>query len=93
LYFTVDVNGDALDDLGCVSGGASPNVTYYLHNGAGTPPDLLTSIVDGYGNSASPTYGSIVGSSNYTATATPSGPYKYVWAPIYIVKEGLKNWS
>jgi RHS repeat-associated protein len=49
-YVWMDANDDGLDDLGCSS---SSSVSYYLHNATF---DLATSFVDGYGNSASPTY-------------------------------------
>lgn len=80
-YFTFDANGDGLDDLGCFS---SSGLSYYAHNGAGTAADLLTSIADGFGNSASPSYASIV-QSNYTSGAGsyPDGAYL---KPIYVVK-------
>ena len=58
-YVTMDANGDGLDDLGCDSNTSPYPFTYRLHNGAGQPPDLLSSIKDGYGNSASPTYVSL----------------------------------
>jgi RHS repeat-associated protein len=50
-YVTMDANGQGMDDLGCW--GTTGGLTYYLHNGTS---DLATSFVDGYGNSASPTY-------------------------------------
>jgi RHS repeat-associated protein len=60
-YVWMDANGDGLDDFGCWSQ-TSGALTYYLHNGTS---DLATTIADGYGNSASPTYVSIA-QSNYT---------------------------
>jgi RHS repeat-associated protein len=56
-YFTFDANGDGLDDLGCWDETATSDpVSYYLHDGAGTPPDLLSAVTDGFGNFSKPTY-------------------------------------
>jgi YD repeat-containing protein len=82
-YFTTGINGDGLDDLGIWSGST---VTYRLHNGAGTPPDLATSIADGYGNSASATYVSLV-QNNYTLYADATYPDKNYLAPLYVVSQ------
>jgi YD repeat-containing protein len=85
-YFTFDANGDGLTDLGVWSTSTPYAVTYYLHNGAGQPPDLLSGISDGYGNSASPTYVSMVQShySNYTYSSAVY-PYRLYLAPFYVV--------
>jgi RHS repeat-associated protein len=87
-YVTMDANADGLDDLGCWSTSGSSPLTYYLHNGAGKPPDLLASITDGYGNSASPTYVSLA-ISNYTEHSGGDATYPYadVIAPFYAVSE------
>jgi RHS repeat-associated protein len=84
-FFVLDQNGDGLADLGEWS---TSSITYYLHNGAGTPPDLLTSVTDGYGNSASPSYVSIMQSnynyyfSPWTAPSYPEANYNH---PLYVV--------
>jgi RHS repeat-associated protein len=87
VYFTLDANGDGLDDLGYWTGS---DTYYYLHNGAGTPADLLTSVTDGFGNSASPTYVSLV-ENNYTKTGygTAAYPYQTFTAPMYVVSEAV----
>jgi len=67
-YLSLDTNGDGLDDLGVwvgANGTGSTSVTYHGHNGAGQPPDLLQSVTDGFGNSASAAYVSLA-QSNYT---------------------------
>jgi hypothetical protein len=84
-YIAFDANGDGLDDLGCVSTASGTNgFAYNLHNGVATPPDLLTSVMDGFGNSASPSYASIV-QSNYTGGSGtyPDVPYL---RPTYVAK-------
>jgi RHS repeat-associated protein len=78
-YNTFDANGDGLDDLGCSS---SSGFKYYLHNGAGTPPDLLSSVADGFGNSASPAYESIV-RGNYGSSGGTYPDVPYI-RPIYV---------
>jgi RHS repeat-associated protein len=79
----MDANGDGLDDLGCWSQTGSGGLTYYLHNGTS---DLATSFVDGYGNSASPTYVSIA-SSNYQQSSDATFPDQNYIGPMYVVSE------
>ncbi len=83
-YQPGDLNGDGEDDLECWSQAGSNPVSYYLHNGAGIPPDLVSSIADGYGNSVSPSYTSIA-QSNYQSTNDAIFPYKNYIGPLYVV--------
>jgi len=83
-YFTADANGDGLEDLGYISGST---IGYYPHNGAGQPPDLLTSITDGYGINYSPTYVSLLLGSYSSSTNATTYPEKDVHAPLYLVKQ------
>jgi YD repeat-containing protein len=84
FYCSFDIDGDGLDDLGYSNGALS----YYLHNGAGLSPDLVTTFSDGYGNSASPTYASIV-QSNYLPDqySNPTYPYANYLVPLYVVNK------
>jgi len=77
----IDVDGDGLEDLQCAS-------SYYVHNGAAQPPDLLHTISDGYGNSASPSYVSIV-QSNYAEHngGDAAYPYQDYVGPMYVVSQ------
>ena len=79
-----DQNGDGLDDLAYANSAASYAIEYGIHNGADTPPDLVSSIVDGYGNSASPTYASIA-QNYYSLYTTATYPYKNYIGPLYVV--------
>jgi RHS repeat-associated protein len=80
-YVTLDANGDGLDDLGCTSGGFK----YYPHNGAGTPPDLVSSTTDGYGNYFNPTYHPMsTGQCYYRDSAPPPYPTAAFLSPIYL---------
>lgn len=84
LYFTLpDPNGDGQDAFGYSTGSSA---YYYAHSGAGSPPDLLTSVTDGFGNSASPTYVSLV-QNNYSENGygTPTYPDEVWIAPMYVV--------
>jgi RHS repeat-associated protein len=88
-YFTLSPVGDGLDALGVwvgANGTGSTSVQYYAHNGAGQLPDLATSFTDGYGNSASPSYVSLV-RNNYTENGYGTATYPdEVWiAPMYVV--------
>jgi len=85
-YVTLNASGAALDDLGCTSRTAGTNgFVYYPHNGGGMPPDLLSSISDGYGNSASPIYVSTAQSNYSSGTGSyPDVPYTL---PIYVTSQ------
>jgi len=84
-YFTFDANGDGLDDLGYWTSSAT---YYYPHNGAGQPADLASSMTDGFGNSASPTYVSLV-QNNYTPSTDATYPYQNYVGPMYVVSEAV----
>jgi RHS repeat-associated protein len=85
-YFVIDANGDGQDGLGCWSQAGTHPVFYYPHNGAGIEPDLATSFVDGYGNSASPTYSSLAQSPNpYLNQHDAAYPYETYIGPLYVV--------
>jgi hypothetical protein len=82
----LDQNGDGLDDVAC-SCGTSGAIRYGLHNGSGQQPvDLLSNVTDGYGNSANPTYVSIVAGSYSQANPTypdpPTYPERYYTGPL-----------
>lgn len=84
-YVTLDVNADGLDDLGCWSQSGSSPLTYYLHNGAFTPPDLATSFVDGFRNSVTAKYASISQPSTaYNAWNDQVFPYQNWIGPYYV---------
>lgn len=89
IYVALDENGDGLDDLGVYTG---TGISYYLHAGAGQKPDLLSSVTDGYGNFAKPTYVSLLqgtGSTYTPGSGTPTGPIGYEWftGSLYVVKQ------
>lgn len=90
LYFAFDANGDGLDDLGVYASGGA--VSYYLHNGAQQMPDLLSSVTDGYGNFAKPTYvpfdGGYVGSN---VNSNAKYPYESYMGPLYVVATRTYN--
>ena len=89
VLFAFDANGDGLDDLGYVQG--STAVGYYLHSGVGQKPDLLSSVTDGYGNFAKPTYVSLAQGAGSTYTPGISfelhdhPDYKPYIDPLYVV--------
>jgi len=87
-YIIHNPTGDGLD--GIITEPLNPPYTYQyqLHNGGGQPPDLLLSITDGYGNQASPTYGSVAqGVNNYYFPSTASWPNAEYFGPLYVVKQ------
>ncbi len=91
LYFSFDADGDGLDDLGGWTVGASGPVTYYLHNGAGQKPDLMSSVTDGYGNSVSPAYVSLTQGVNgtYFETNDAQFPYRNYNGSIYLTRQAI----
>ena len=88
-YWGKDINGDGLDDLIYILPTATTvTLGSYLHSDRGQRPDLAISFADGYGNSASPTYVSLV-QNNYTPSAPGSGSggyYPYT-QPLYVASE------
>ena len=79
----VDADGDGLDDFGCLN---SSGITVYLHNAAGTRPDVLASVSDGLGNSTNASYTSIVRGS-YTNASDAAAGYKNYVGPLYVVSQ------
>jgi RHS repeat-associated protein len=94
-YFAFDADGDGLDDIACV-GTASPYaVSYYLHNGSGgiyltQQPDLLNSIVDGYGVSISPSYVS-TSQNNYVRGTGTQLPLVDSTDPVTVVAQFIAS--
>lgn len=87
LLFPLDIDGDGLDDLGIKPYGSGNSITYALHNAAGTPPDLVKSITDGYGVTIQPSYTSTA-QGNYTkSTGLASGAYKELDRPMIVVSQ------
>lgn len=83
-WAVTDKDGDGLHDLVFANSLASNAIYYGLHNGAAHPPDLMSSINDGYGNSITPSYTSIA-ESNYQRTLDASWPYEDYIGPLYVV--------
>lgn len=90
-WMAFDQNGDGLGDLAFVDTAASNAIKYGLHNGANTPADLATTIADGWGISASPTYVSIAQSSSYTKGSGATFPTMDFQGPIYVVNQATQS--
>ena len=87
-YVTMDANGDGLNDLGCWSQ-TSPNpLTYYLHNGAGQPPDLAIDFWDGYTVKYTAAYIALsqATSVNYTEGSSQVFPQRDYDGPMYVTQ-------
>lgn len=80
-WYTLDRNGDGLDDLGCRS---FMSATYYLHNGSGSKPDLAVSFADGYGVSQVVSYVSATWGNHVKQSDAVSPVYDYQ-GPMQIV--------
>ena len=87
-YMGGDFTGDGLDELLTWIPNSS-SLTYNLHNGSGHPPDLLSSVTDGYGNSVAPTYTSIVQGAYSDYAVSPAYPYSLYRAPLYVVANAV----
>jgi RHS repeat-associated protein len=85
-----DNNGDGLADLVLADAAASNALKYGLHKGPSTPPDLVTSIADGWNVSAAPTYVPIT-TSNYTKYSGAVFPEMDVQGAIYVVSQALQT--
>jgi RHS repeat-associated protein len=85
-YLLADSNGDGLGDLVFVSSDTGNPITHGLHQGAGTPADLVTSITDGWGINASPTYVSIA-QNNYTKYSGATFPDFDFTGALYVVNQ------
>ena len=77
--------GDGLDGLGVFNfETVAQPMQYFLHNGPGQKPDLLTSVTDGYLNSQSLTYTPIAQGS-YKNTLDAQYPYQNYAGPSYVI--------
>jgi hypothetical protein len=87
-WLTFDQNGDGLDDWATVSA-TTGEVTYGLHNGANTPPDLATSFADGFENTVSTSFISVPAAlnTNYFPESGASPGYESYIGPLYVVQE------
>jgi RHS repeat-associated protein len=82
-----DLTGDGSEALAVFNGASSAApIQYYPHNALGQPPDLLSSVTDGYGNSAAPTYVSIAQSDYTNGTVARAGYQNYI-GPMYVVNK------
>jgi RHS repeat-associated protein len=89
-YLPIDPNGDGLEDLAFLGPPTTDPVTYGLHNGGAVPPDYATSITDGWGINASPTYVPI-SQSNYTKYADATFPDFDFQGPMYVVNQDQQS--
>lgn len=81
-----DRNSDGQPDLTLVDAGNAYAVSYYLHAGVNTPPDLATSISDGFGINFSPTY-TPISQDNYTKYSDAVFPELDFQGPMYVVNQ------
>jgi RHS repeat-associated protein len=85
--FPVDQNSDGQPDLMYFDSANGYAISYYAHNGVNTPPDLASSVTDGFGIYFSPTYVPISQSSIYTKGTAASFPDEDFQGPMYVVKQ------
>ncbi len=84
-----NISATGLDDLVyavSVTGGFVWH--YMLHNGDSVgAPDIVTSVVDGYGNTSSFTYGSLAAGTVYTKGSSATYPVQDVQSPMQVVSQ------
>lgn len=84
-YFTFDPSGSGMQSIGAVTNGG---IIYYPNNSQDEPPDLLTKIIDGYGNWIAPSYVSLADAgSTYQADGAALSGYQDYIGPYYVVKQ------
>ncbi len=85
-YQVMDSNGDGLDDL-LFKSSSTNAVTYSLHNGAGTLPDLATQIKDGYGVEFNPSYVALTTQTHYLKYTQAVFPEYDYQGPMHVVSQ------
>jgi len=85
-FFIADQNSDGQPDLMYVDTANNYAVGYYPHNLIYTPPDLASSIVDGFGITFTPTYWPLT-QGNYTPNSDATFPNQDFQGPMYVVKQ------
>jgi len=81
-FFTVDVNGDGLDDVLHLGQSAK---TFVQFRHAGTAPDLLQSATDGFGVNATFSYAPLSNYALYQRKSTAIYPMQEYSRPLYVV--------
>ena len=89
-WIVTDQNGDGLGDFAFADSTTSYALKYGLHNGASTPADLATTISDGWGISASPTYVP-ASQNNHTKGASAVFPEMDFNGPMYVVSQASQS--
>ena len=85
-FFPMDRNSDGQPDMAIIDSCNAYAVNYYPHNGVNTPPDLATSITDGFGINFSPSYVPI-SQNNYTKGTSANFPDNDFQGPMYVVNQ------
>jgi RHS repeat-associated protein len=88
-WVVTDQNGDGLNDL-LYTDPTTGAISYGLHNGSSAPADYLTSITDGWGINASPTYVPI-SQNNYTKYSDAAFPDFDFQGPMYVVSQSQQS--
>jgi RHS repeat-associated protein len=88
-WITLDRNGDGESDLAFSDAAAGNAIKTGLHNGVATPPDLATTITDGWGVYATAAYVPIT-QSNYTKYNTAVFPESDFQGAAYVVSRATQ---
>jgi RHS repeat-associated protein len=89
-WITLDRDGDGESDLAFSDAAASNAIKTGLHNGAATPPDLATTITDGWGVYATAAYAPITQSSLYTKYNAAVFPESDFQGAAYVVSRATQ---
>lgn len=79
----IDTNGDGLDDIGYIKSGGP----FAVRPRAGSTPDLLNSVSDGYGNVANISYVSTAQSAYTSGGIAPVFPNREFIGPLIVVQQ------
>ena len=85
-YFPMDVNSDGQPEFAYIDSNTSYAVSYYPHTSANAPPDLASSITDGFGIGFSPTYVPI-SQNNYSKGSGDTFPDEDFQGAMYVVDQ------
>ena len=90
IWGATDRDGDGLPDLLFVNFNSGNSISIGMHAGASIPADLATSISDGWGISASPTYVAAT-QNNYTKGTGAVFPEMDFIGPMYVVSQASQS--
>jgi RHS repeat-associated protein len=84
--YALDQDADGQTDLAVVDSSSNFALSYYPHVGVGSPPDLATTFIDGFGIAFSPSYATLE-TNIYTPGSGAQYPEMDFRGPMYVVNQ------